>query len=35
VLVVDDNEDFCRNVSDILELKSYEVVTAYDGLDAL
>jgi len=35
VLVVDDNRDFCRNVSDILELKGYEVVTAYDGLNAL
>ena len=35
VLVVDDNKNFCRNVSDILELKGYEVVTAYDGLNAL
>ena len=35
VLAVDDNEKFCRNVSDILKLKSYEVVTAYDGLNAL
>jgi len=35
VLVVDDNRDFCRNVSDILELKGYEVVTAYGGLNAL
>jgi len=35
VLVVDDNEDFCRNVSDILKLKGYEVVTVYDGFNAL
>jgi len=35
VMVVDDNEDFCRNVSDILKLKGYEIVTAYNGLDAL
>jgi len=34
-MVVDDNEDFCRNVSDILKLKGYEIVTAYNGLDAL
>jgi DNA-binding NtrC family response regulator len=31
ILVVDDNEEFCRNVTDILELKGYEVVSAYDG----
>ena len=35
ILVVDDNEDFCRNVNDILELKGYEVVSAYDGFKAL
>ena len=35
VLVVDDNEEFCQNVADILELKGYEVVSAYDGLKAL
>jgi len=35
VLGVDDNKDFCQNVSDILELKDYEVVTAYDGFNAL
>ncbi len=35
ILVVDDNEEFCRNVTDILELKDYEVVTAYDGFKAL
>ena len=35
ILVVDDNEEFCRNVADILELKDYEVVTAYDGFKAL
>jgi len=35
VLVVDDNKEFCRNVEDILELKDYEVATAYDGFKAL
>ena len=35
ILVVDDNEEFCRNVTDILGLKDYEVVTAYDGFKAL
>lgn len=35
ILVVDDNEDFCRNVSDILELKGYQVTMANDGFQAL
>jgi DNA-binding NtrC family response regulator len=35
VLVVDDNEEFCMNVTDILELKGYEVVSAYDGFKSL
>jgi two-component system response regulator HydG len=35
VLVVDDNEEFCQNIKDILELKDYEVVTAYDGFKGL
>lgn len=35
ILVVDDNEEFCRNVIDILELKGYEVVSAYDGFKGL
>jgi len=35
ILVVDDNVDFCQNMADILELKGYEVVTAYDGAKAL
>ena len=35
VLVVDDNEEFCRNVVDILELKGYQTASAYDGLKAL
>ncbi|MBA7696938.1 Response regulator receiver protein [subsurface metagenome] len=35
ILVVDDNEQFCQNVTDILELKDYEVVTASDGFKAL
>lgn len=35
ILVVDDNEEFCRNVRDILEMKDYAVATAYDGFQAL
>jgi CheY-like chemotaxis protein len=35
VLVVDDNEEFCGNVVDILELKDYKVVTANSGLEAI
>jgi two-component system response regulator HydG len=35
VLVVDDNEEFCQNLKDVLELKDYEVATAYDGLKGL
>jgi len=35
ILVVDDNEVFCQNIADILDLKGYEVTTAYDGFRAL
>jgi len=35
ILVVDDNKEFCENVKDVLELKEYEVQTAYDGFKAL
>ncbi len=35
VLVVDDNEEFCQNVSDILGLRGHEVTVAYDGFKAL
>ncbi len=35
ILVVDDNEEFCRNMTDILELRGYKVTTASDGLKAL
>ena len=35
ILVVDDNQEFCRNVTDILELVDYEVVAANDGFKAL
>jgi len=35
VLVVDDNQEFCQNVRDILEMKDYAVSTAYDGFQAL
>ena len=35
VLVVDDNEEFCQNVKDIMELEGHKVLTAYDGLKAV
>lgn len=35
ILVVDDNKEFCRNVTDIMALRGYEVVSAYDGFKAL
>ncbi|MDY6876525.1 MAG: response regulator [Chloroflexota bacterium] len=35
ILIVDDNEEFCANLSDILDLKGYRVVIAYDGFQAL
>ena len=35
ILVVDDNTDFCENITDVLELEGYETVEVYDGLDAL
>jgi two-component system response regulator HydG len=35
VLVVDDNEEFCQNLSDILESRGYEVSTANNGLKAI
>ncbi|MBM3157647.1 MAG: response regulator [Chloroflexi bacterium] len=35
VLVVDDNEEFCQNLSDILESRGYEASTAHDGFKAI
>lgn len=35
ILIVDDNEEFCSNLTDILELKDYTVATAYDGFRGL
>lgn len=35
ILVVDDNEDFCHNIKDVLELKGYCTQTASDGFTAL
>ncbi len=34
VLVVDDNIDFCENITDILRLKGFEVAMAHDGYRA-
>ncbi len=35
ILVVDDNEEFCQNITDIMELRDYEVMTAHDGFKGL
>ncbi len=35
ILVVDDNKEFCKNVTDILEMRGYEVMTAHDGFQGL
>jgi CheY-like chemotaxis protein len=35
VLVVDDEEDICRNLADILDDRGYQVDTALDGPSAL
>ncbi len=35
ILIVDDNVEFCTNITDILELKGYEVMAVHDGFKAL
>ncbi|MEW6087850.1 MAG: response regulator [bacterium] len=35
VLIVDDNERFCNNIVDILELKGYDISGVYDGYQAV
>lgn len=35
ILVVDDNDEFCQNVKDVLELEDYQVTTARDGFQSL
>jgi DNA-binding NtrC family response regulator len=35
VLIVDDNEELCKNLSDILEFKGYDAAIAYDGYQAI
>lgn len=35
ILIVDDNEEFCRNLEDILELRGFTATTAYSGRQAL
>ncbi|MDD5773923.1 MAG: response regulator [bacterium] len=35
VLIVDDNERFCNNMVDILELKGYGIKGVYDGFQAI
>ncbi|MBI2868811.1 MAG: response regulator [Chloroflexi bacterium] len=35
ILVVDDNQDFCQNIKDIMELNGHSVQTAFTGPEAL
>jgi DNA-binding NtrC family response regulator len=35
ILIADDNDQFCHNVADILEVEGYEVALAYDGRKAV
>ena len=35
ILVVDDNQEFCKNVKDVLELFGYKATTAFDGYKAV
>ncbi len=35
ILVVDDNEDLCKNVADIIESRNYEADMAYNGIQAI
>ena len=35
ILLVDDNEELCKNLSDILEFKGYDVNTAFNGSQAI
>jgi two-component system response regulator HydG len=35
ILIVDDNEDFCENMKDIVELEGHEVLTATSGGQAI
>lgn len=35
ILIVDDNKEFCENLSDILEIMDYEVLTSFNGFNAL
>ena len=35
ILIVDDNEALCQNLSDILELEGYDTIGVYDGYQAI
>ncbi|MCK5218240.1 response regulator [bacterium] len=35
LLIVDDNQDLCESLLDILELKGYEVMTVFNGYQAI
>lgn len=35
ILIVDDNEGLCKNLSDILELKGYKTASVYSGRQAI
>lgn len=35
ILIVDDNEELCHSLADILELKEYKVACVFDGFKAI
>ncbi|MDN3668094.1 response regulator [Echinicola jeungdonensis] len=35
ILVIEDNAEMCENISDILRLKNYQIITAQEGLKGL
>ena len=35
ILVVDDNKEIVDSLGKLLELEGYQIVTAYDGMEAL
>ncbi len=35
ILVIEDNAEMCENISSILQLRKYQVITAHDGMKGL
>ncbi len=35
ILLVDDEKDFVDSIKEFLELRGYEIITAYSGIDAI